>query len=141
MSEERRLNPSFLEQALRQFDASLTEYEKEPERHANRDSVVIHFLLTYELSVQAIKRFVELQSLKDSAGPDIGFQTIIRRADALGVLRTGWPGFGRFREARNAIAHTYDEQKALSVVELAKEFADEARFLLEQLKRSLDDGE
>lgn len=141
MSGERRLNLALLEQALAQFDVSLAEYEAEPERRANRDSVVIHFMLTYELAIQAIKRYVELQSLKDSSGQDVSFQTIIRRADALGVLRTGWPAFGRYRDARNAIAHTYDEQKAIAVVRMARDFRDEARYLLEELKESLSDGE
>ena len=79
--------------------------------------------------------------MKSDEVTDISFQTTIRRADAHGLLRTGWPGFGRFREARNAIAHSYDEQRALKVVAMATEFAAEARFLLDNLKGRLGDGE
>ena len=135
-----RLDLSFLESALKQFDNALDEFKTEPARRANRDSVVIHFLLTWELSIQAIKRYLELESIKASEVPILSFQTLIRRADALGILRTGWPGFGKYREARNAIAHTYDEQRALAVVSMASDFAEEARVLLRNLQtRKLDD--
>jgi nucleotidyltransferase substrate binding protein (TIGR01987 family) len=142
MSDSRRLDLSFLEQASKQFDTSLAEYEAEPQRCAYRDSVVMHFLFTYELAIQAIKRYLELESLKSAAeGSTIGFQTLIRRADALGIVQTGWPGFGRFRDARNAVAHTYDEKRALEVTRMAKEFAEEVRFLLDQLEGRVADGE
>jgi nucleotidyltransferase substrate binding protein (TIGR01987 family) len=141
MSSSSRLDLSFLRQALKQFDTALGEYASEPGRRAYRDSAVMHFLLTYELSIQAIKRYLELQSLKESELPDISFQTIIRRADDLGILRTGWPGFSKYRDARNTIAHTYNEQRALAVVELAKDFALEARFLLDGLERRHTDDE
>lgn len=136
-----RLDLSLLDSALKQFDTALAEYKAEPQRRANRDSVVIHFLLTWELSIQAIKRFLELESLKSAEVPTISFQTMIRRADALGILRTGWPEFGNFREARNAIAHTYDEVRAQAVVAVASNFAAEARTLLANLhaRRLADD--
>lgn len=140
MTESNRLDLSFLERALSQFDVSLSEYAAESERRANRDSVLVHFLLTYELVIQAIKRYLELESLKSAEALDMSFQTMIRRADAMGLLRTGWPGFSSFREARNAIAHTYDEQRAVKVVGTAKEFAGEAHFLLGTLKGRMDDG-
>ncbi len=136
-----RLDLSFLERALSQFETSLAEYTAEPQRRAQRDSVIVHFLLTYELVIQAIKRYLELESLKSAEVPQLSFQTMIRRADDLGLLRTGWPVFGSFREARNAIAHTYDEQRAMQVVATAREFAGEAHFLLENLKRRMGDGE
>ena len=140
MTPSPRLDLSFLESALKQFDNALDEFKTEPARRANRDSVVIHFLLTWELSIQAIKRYLELESIKASEVPILSFQTLIRRADALGILRTGWPGFGKYREARNAIAHTYDEQRALAVVSMASDFAEEARVLLRNLQtRKLDD--
>ena len=140
MSDSNRLDLSLLEQALSQFDTALSEYTAEPERRANRDSVVMHFLFTYELAVQAMKRYLELQSLKSAEVQDISFQTLIRRADAHGLVRTGWPGFGRFRDSRNAIAHTYNEKRALEIVAMAGEFAAEAHFLLANLKRRLADG-
>jgi nucleotidyltransferase substrate binding protein (TIGR01987 family) len=141
MSDSNRLDLSLLNQALGQFDNALSEYAAEPDRRANRDSVVMHFLFTYELTVQAMKRYLELQSLKSAEVQDISFQTLIRRADAHGLLRIGWPAFGRFRDARNAIAHTYNEKRALEIVALAGEFAAEARFLLNNLKGQLADAD
>lgn len=141
MSNASRLDLSFLRQALSQLRAALADYRSEPERRANRDSVVMHFLLTWELSIQAIKRYLELESLKSSEVPGLSFQTMVRRADALGILRTGWPEFAKFRDARNAIAHTYDEGRALAVVNMAEEFADEAAILLENISRRLSDAQ
>ena len=141
MSASSRLDLSFLDQSLKQFDTALAEYRDEPQRRANRDSVNMHFLFTWELSIQAIKRYLELESLKAADLPIISFQAMIRRADALGILRTGWPDFGKFRDARNAIAHTYNEERALAVVAIAAHFAEEAHFLLENLKERLTDDE
>jgi nucleotidyltransferase substrate binding protein (TIGR01987 family) len=141
MSDARRLDLSLLEQALKQFDTALAEYAAETERRANRDSVVMHFLLTYELAIQTMKRYLELESLKSAEVADLSFQTMIRRADAYGLVQTGWPEFGKFRDARNAIAHTYNEQRALSVVAFAKDFARETHFLLDNIKRRMTDGE
>jgi nucleotidyltransferase substrate binding protein (TIGR01987 family) len=141
MSDARRLDTSVLEQALSQFEAALAEHAAEPQRRAFRDSVIMHYLFTYELVVQAIKRYLELESLKSAEVGDLTFQSLIRRADDLGLVRTGWPEFGRFREARNAIAHTYNERRALEVLGVAKEFASEARVVLDNLKRRLADGQ
>jgi hypothetical protein len=141
MSYPARLDLSFLDQALNQFDIALAEYREEPQRRANRDSVNMHFLISWELSIQAIKRYLELESIKAAELPTISFQTMIRRADALGIIRTGWPGFGEYRDARNAIAHTYNEVKALAVLNMAVKFAEEAHILLENLRKRLADGE
>ncbi len=136
-----RLELSFLSQALSQMQLALREYTEEPGRRANRDSVVMHFLIVYELAIQAIKRYVELESLRPDEVPEISFQTMIRRADELEIVRNGWPAFRRFRDARNSIAHTYTERRALEVVAFAREFADEAAFLLDRLERRQSDGE
>lgn len=135
MNASQRLDLSFLSKALGQLRLSLEEYKEEPGRRANRDSVVVHFLIVYELAVQAIKRYVEQESLKPDEVPEISFQTMIRRADALEIIRSGWPKFREFRDARNTIAHTYTEQRALEVVAFAQDFANEAAFLLKQLER------
>ena len=141
MSGPNRLDLTFLSQALSQFRIALAEYKEEPGRRANRDSVVMHFLIVYELAIQAIKRYVELESLKPDEVPEISFQTMIRRADELQIVRNGWPAFRKFRDARNMIAHTYTEQRALEVVAFARDFADEASFLLVQLERRQVDAE
>ena len=141
MSDARRLDTSVLEQAVGQLDAALAEHAAEPQRRAFRDSVIMHYLFTYELVVQAIKRYIELESMKSGEAGDLTLQKLIRRADDLGMVRIGWPEFVKFREARNVIAHTYNERRALEVLGVAREFAGEARMLLDKLKRRLADGE
>jgi nucleotidyltransferase substrate binding protein (TIGR01987 family) len=140
MSDSRRLDLSVLKQALHQFESALADHAAEPQRRANRDSVIMHYLFTYELAIQAIKRYVEMESLKSVDAGDLTFQGLIRRADDLAIVRTGWPEFSKFRTARNAVAHTYNEQRALEVLGVAKEFAAEARILLNNLEGRLANG-
>jgi hypothetical protein len=137
MSDSRRLKLTFLQRALAQFDLALAELQAEPDRRANRDSVALHYQIVWELVFQAIKRYLEMESPKADEVPSLSFQTMVRRADALGILRTGWPGFGEFREARNAIAHMYDEARASLIIKTAPHFAEEARFLLGILTKRL----
>jgi hypothetical protein len=138
MSEPRRLNLSLLERALQQLETALREQAEEPARRAFRDSVVMHYLFTCEPAIQAIKRFVALQSLKSNGDEELSFQKVIRRADELGVLGTGWPEFNRYREGRNAVTHTYSETQAMAVLDLAATFTADVRHLLLRIREETD---
>ena len=140
MSEERRLDLAPLQSSLSQLDRALNEYAQEPDRRANRDSVALHYMIVWNLLFPAITRYLELQSVKRFEGVEASFEKVIRRADALELIKTGWPGFGKFRDARNAIAHMYDQPHAQLIVEAAPAFADEAHFVLDKLKERLDDA-
>ena len=142
MMDERRLNLSPLEGALAQFDLALSEFKDEPERRSNRDSVALPYMIVWNLLIQAIERYLEKQSVKSFDAADASFQKLVRRADALGLVQTGWPGFKLYEDARNAIAHMYDEPKANMIVQAAPGFAAEARFILDTLKeRSSDESD
>lgn len=141
MIDERRLDLKLLKRALSQFDLALSDLRDEPDRRSNRDSVALHYMIVWNLLIQAITRYLELQSAKTFEASDASFQKLIRRADALGIVQTGWPDFGRFREARNAIAHMYDEPRANMIVQAAPGFAAEAHFVLDTLERREADEE
>jgi hypothetical protein len=140
MSSERRLDLEPLRSALSQFDVALSDLRDEPDRRANRDSVALHYMIVWNFLVQAITRYIELQSIKTFEAFDASFQKLIRRADALGLVKTGWPEFGRFRDARNVIAHMYDEPRAKIIVDAAPAFSAEAHFVLDTLARREADG-
>lgn len=138
MSDERRLDLSLLERALGRLSQALRDYDAHPESDSMRDSVVIRFVFTYELLVQVLFRFVELQHHKFTPESEMTKAKVVRRANDLGILRMEWEEFVRFRDARNGVPHAYSEAKALRVVEFAHTFAEEAEYLLLHTKERLD---
>ncbi len=115
MIEESLLDLSLLEIALTQFQSVLEDYELHPQTRAYRDSVVIHFVTVYNLSLPRA----------------------VRRALDLGVLKCEWEQFVKYSKARNSVAHVYDLAKAESLVPLAPARHEDARFLLESVKRRI----
>lgn len=99
------------------------------------DSVVKRFELAYELSIRGLRRFLRDYEVSGSEIEDMSFQGIVRRGAKDGLLKTGWPGWKDFRDARNKTVHTYREEKAREVAAAAEIFVVEAEFLLDQLKR------
>ena len=134
MSDERRLDLSLLQRANHRLEQSLHSYDASPESEPLRDSVVMRFMFTYELLLQVISRFVELEHPKFTPESEMTRSKIVRRANDLGVLRMEWEEFIRYRDARNSVAHTYNEAKAMRVVELAHSLASEARYVLQHIK-------
>ena len=137
MSDQQRLDLGLLERALAQLKRALAEYAVHPQTEAYRDSVVMRFMFTYELCMQVMMRYVQLEHKKPVPESELTTPRIVRRANALGVLRGEWEAFSAFRDARNAVAHAYSEAKAIRVAELASRFADEAQFLFDKLKERL----
>ncbi len=134
MSDERRLDLSLLERALGRLTQALEAYDADPAMEALRDSVVMRFVFTYELLLQTVSRYVELEHPKFTPESEMTKSRIVRRANDLGVLRMEWEEFVKYRDARNRVAHTYSEAKALQVVELAHSFAGEAQYLLLRIR-------
>ena len=98
-----------------------------------RNSVIQCFEFTYELTHKMLKRYLE----ETAANPDeidlSTFQNIVRMGNEKGLLRSDWLRWKIYRQARTDSSHTYDEDKAQIVYEIAPDFLDEARFLLNQL--------
>ena len=134
MMDERRLDLSLLERANGRLLEALEAYTENPKSEPLRDSIVIRFVFTYELLLQVISRYVELQHLKFTPESEMTKSKIVRRANDLGILRMEWEEFVQYRDARNSVAHTYSEAKALRVVQLAHAFAVEAQHVLDRVK-------
>lgn len=123
---------------LSRLDEMLERSAQEPSDEAVRDSVVKRFEITYELAVKTLLRYLlwTAASTPKIAGYD--FQDLIRKGDQAGLLRTGWPEWKSYREARNKTAHTYREEIAIEVARGARDFAQEAHVLLDNLTRRMD---
>ncbi len=99
-----------------------------------RNSVIQCFEFTYELSHKMLKRYIE----STAASPDevdlSTFQNLVRTGNEKGLLRSDWSKWRTYRQARTDSSHTYDEDKAEAVFEIAPDFLDEARYLLIELE-------
>ncbi|MBI5185892.1 MAG: nucleotidyltransferase substrate binding protein [Nitrospinae bacterium] len=98
-----------------------------------RNSVIQCFEFTYELSHKLLKRYLE----ETSASPDefdLGvFQNLIRIGNEKGMLRSDWPRWKAYRQARADSSHAYDEDKADAVYQIAHDFLIEAGHLYKKL--------
>ena len=119
-----------LREAIRAFEAT-------PDNLFILDAVIKRFELTYELSVRSLRRYLLDYFISSPEIEDMSFQSCIRRGDKEGLLRTGWPEWRDFKNARNETVHTYREAKAREIADVAKVFVLEAEYLLENLERRL----
>ena len=119
--------------ALAQLQDALRAHQSDPSNPYIRDSVVKRYEFTYELALRSLARYLQSSAYSSTEVEDLTFQGVIRRADRAELLRSGWPEWKQFREARNQTAHTYSEKKAAAVIETAASFVEEAAHLFEKL--------
>ncbi len=103
--------------------ASLSEIE--------RDSLIKRFELTFELSWNVLKDFLELQVETGLFGSRNTFQTAFRR----GLIGDG-EKWMQMIESLIMAAHVYDEEKA---VEIAVRIYDRYIYLFKKLSKSMED--
>ncbi len=133
-----RKDLDLLGKCLSRLDLMLERAEREPDDEAVRDSVVKRFEIAYELAVKTLQRYLLWSAVSSPKIAGYDFQDLIRKGDQAGLLRTGWPEWKRYREARNKTVHTYREEIAIEVAAGARDFAQEAHVLLHNLKERMD---
>lgn len=101
-----------------------------------RDSVIQRFEYTYELSWKLLQRWVKLNVSPEEAEPRTK-KDLFRLAAKKGLVEAPELWF-EFAEARNSVAHTYNEGRAQHVYEVAIRFLPAAKFLYDQLEISND---
>lgn len=126
-----------LERLTIRLHEALDEHWKDPANLYVLDSVIKRFELTYELATRSLRRYLIEYSISKTEIADLSFAGIIRRGDKEGLLRTGWPEWNKFREARNETVHAYQEVNARKTAVDAALFLPEAEHLLDKLKRRL----
>lgn len=124
-----------LGKAVQRLKEGLEALQREPENTLYRDGVIQRFEFTYGLCASMLERFLMHAA---SVEPDkkTTFPTLIRTASDLGVLRSGWDVWYRFREARNLTSHVYSEETARKVLDEIPSFAEEAEYLYAALERT-----
>ena len=125
---------SQLEKALKYAHSELAKTDAVL-REQLRNSVIQCFEFTYELSHKMLKRYLEETAASPEEIDLSTFQNIIRMGNEKGVVRSDWAKWRTYRQARTDSSHTYDEEKAEAVFEVAPDFLDEARYLFEELSK------
>lgn len=137
------LDLSSLERAIdtlqRSINATQTSAESlnEDILEAVRAGVIQHFEVAYELCWKFVQRWIRENRTPEDAENPRTRRDIFRLAARYGLISNpeSWFVYG---DARNLTSHTYNELQALSVYEAAKDFLDDAKYLLEQLKSAND---
>lgn len=124
-----------LEKSLQQLQKSLDYLEKNQAdsdlREQFRAAVIQAFEYSFELSWKLLKRYLENYGLEKVDGFTV--KQLFRAGYEQGLIRDPTPWFG-YLEKRNLTSHTYDGATAERVYEGAKEFTQDAQYLLQRLK-------
>lgn len=125
---DRKLVLEPFRRALQSLD---TAFAMSPLEEIVRDGTIQRFEYTYELAWKMIKRHFEWRG--DTGIDILSRKDVYREAARSGHINDPAPWF-HYNEARNATSHDYARTKADKTYELVKEFAVDARYLLEQLE-------
>lgn len=102
-------------------------------REQFRAACIQGFEFTYEVGYKMIRRQLEQIAGSPSAVDHMTFMQLIRSAAEAGLV----PDVGRFRdyrEKRNITSHTYDREKAETIVAVLRDFASDTHFVLAELE-------
>ncbi len=131
------LDLSSFEKAIASLNTALDAYAdtRQPEGSAEhelmRDGVIQRFEYTFELAWKMLKRYLEEYGLErvDS----LTNRDLFRVGHEQGLLRDA-EAWLNYMKSRNLTSHTYDQATAEAVYRSAKDFLQDARFLLSQLR-------
>lgn len=128
------LDLSSLNKAINNMERAVNRSQRTPDDEELRDAVIQRFEYTYELCWKMLKRQLEEESPHPSAVDALSFRDLLREGAEKGMIRCVEDWFV-YREQRNITAHTYDENKAISVYNTALNFLPDARDLLNELEK------
>jgi nucleotidyltransferase substrate binding protein (TIGR01987 family) len=135
-----KIDYSPFEKAIAQLEKSIGFYNSEmAEENADlkeqfRAAVIQGFEYTYELAYKMIRRQLERIVPNPGELKEMNFMDLIRTGQESGLVREV-PQYREYREKRNIISHTYDEDKAMEIISVIDPFLHEMRFLLNELKK------
>ena len=128
------LDLTSLEKAIISLKIALDEFEKTNSVFV-KDACIQRFEYTYELSHKMLKRQLEAISANPAEIDEMSFQSLIRTGSEAGLLLNGWDKWKIYRTERGTTSHAYSKEKANEVFEIIPDFHQEAKYLLEKLKK------
>jgi nucleotidyltransferase substrate binding protein (TIGR01987 family) len=123
-----------LESAL-EFAQTFIKGENKKQDDFMRAGVIQNFEFTYELCWKFIKRWLENNVNSDLTG--ITRKELYREAFANNLIED-FDRWVNYHSARNKTSHTYDSEEAENIFETAKQFAGDAKKLLNTLESKND---
>ena len=129
------LDLTSLEKVLKSLDEVINVYNADKTNLITRDSMIQRFEYTYSISLKMLKRYIEMNALIPENTETLTFNSLIRQANKMGLLKSNLEKWDDYRQKRNLTSHTYNEEAALEVVSIIESFASEARFLMEKLAK------
>ena len=138
------LDLTSLEKALNQlkygfelYSGDASSNKDERARHHSQAGCVQEFEFTYELSIKMMRRFISLSGIV-VADTQMVFAEVIREANKLDLLLGNVKVWDNYRKKRNITSHTYDEDKALEIIQIIPDFIADAEHLLAKLKEGVN---
>lgn len=128
-----KIDLTLFEKAINSLEEVLA-LEKNP---IIRDSTIQRFEYSFEFCVKFIKRYIEANYSDLSNYDKNNFRDVIRTALQLNITSSNFDEWIKYRDARNKTSHGYNEVHAEEVYEIAKEFLNEAKYVLNFLKNNL----
>ncbi|MDB5985073.1 MAG: hypothetical protein JWR16_126 [Nevskia sp.] len=134
-----KLDLSALRDALAALEKSLrflnSELASDPDlREQFRAASIQAFEFTYEVTYKMLKRQLEQISANPGEVDQMTYMQLIRSVAEAGLV-PDVPRFRDYRDKRNITSHTYNQEKAESIVAVLPAFAADARFILAELER------
>ena len=105
-------------------------YAQPPKSELERDGAVQRFEYTFELCRKMFRRHLELMGEKEIDRWTV--KDLFRESATAGLITDPRRWFS-YQETRNITSHNYDQQKAEMAFAKGKEFAVDARNLLDEL--------
>lgn len=123
-----------LENSLQRLGEVVEIYKENPQDTIVRDSLIQRFEFTYSITLKTLRKyFIERAFIVDDVNK-LSFNEMVRTAMQLNLLKSDLAKWTEFREMRNLISHTYDENVALKVSGIVPDFYEEITYLLKELK-------
>lgn len=130
-----KLDITSFERAIASLKEALDAHAVEPQNRFILDSCIHRFEYTYEISWKMLKRFIEATEASPGEVDAMSFADLIRTGSEKGLLKNGWDAWKKYREARAATSHSYNEKKALEVFAQIPAFYEDALFLLSEIRK------
>ena len=129
-----KLDFTSLRNSLIRLDEGYQRYLLDTSDIKIRDGLIQRYEFTYEISHKILKRHIEMTSANLEILDTMPFADLIRTGNELSLLKSDWAAWKIFREMRAKTSHTYDEDIALTVVQIIPLFIQEIQFLVLQLE-------
>jgi len=123
-----------LQRAFESLHKALKRAIDNPEDLEVRDGCIQRFEYTYELCVKFLKRYIEEESPITENIDQVNFRDLLRISAEIGLIQEVNHWFA-FRAARNNTSHVYNEITAKEVFSIIPQFAVQAQFLIDSLKK------